>query len=104
MVSESQDQPFDKYADNFTVTITPYGANLSFGLREAHPSAGRVPQSAHLGTIRTSVEHLKTMVMVLQRQIRTMEGQTGVRAEVPRDVLNQLGISPEDWQVFWTPL
>ena len=103
MVSDSgQDQPFDEYSDNFTVTITPFGANLSFAVREAHPSAGRVSQSTHLGTIRMSIEHLKTMVVVLRRQIRTVEESTGVRAEVPMDVLNQLGIPPEDWQTFWS--
>ena len=100
------DQPtesdsFDVYADQFTVTITPFGANLSFGVREPHPSAGRAPQARQLGTIRTSVEHLKTMVTVLRRQIMNVEEQTGVRADVPRDILNQLQISPEDWDTFW---
>ena len=94
-------KPFDEYADQFTITITPFGANLSFGVREAHPSAGRAPQSEHLGTIRMSVEHLKTMVMVVRRQILSVERETGVKAEVPRSILNQLQISPEDWESLW---
>ena len=94
-------EPFDAYADQFTITITPFGANLSFGVREAHPSTGRAPQSEHLGTIRMSVEHLKTMVMVIRRQILRVEAETGIRADVPRDILNQLQISPEDWGAFW---
>ncbi|MBI4312769.1 MAG: hypothetical protein HY681_13460 [Chloroflexi bacterium] len=92
---------FDVYADAFTITITPFGANLSFSLREAHPSLSRTPQMTQLGTVRMSVEHLKTMVMIMRRQVLQVEAQMGVRAEVPREVLNQLGVSPEDWESFW---
>ena len=94
-------EPFDEYIDAFTVTITPFGANISFAVREAHPAAARVPQSLHLGTLRMSVEHLKTMVIMLRRQIIQVEQESGVHAEVPTNILNQLGISPEDWQAFW---
>ena len=94
-------QPFDEYADQFTITITPFGANLSFAVREAHPSTGRAPQAQHLGTIRMSVEHLKTMVIIIRRQIIQAETSADVRAEMARDILNQLHISPEDWQAFW---
>ena len=96
-----QREPFDEFTDQFTVTITPFGANLSFARREAHPSSGRAPQSEHLGTIRMSVEHLKTMVVVLRRQIIQVERETGVKAEVPRNLLSQLQIPPEDWDAFW---
>ena len=98
------EEPFDTYADQFTVTLTPFGANLSFGVREPHPSAAQAPQAQNLGTVRMSVEHLKTMVMVIRRQILVVESQTGIRADVPRDILNQLQISPEDWDTFWKGL
>lgn len=94
-------EPFDVYADQFTVTITPFGANLTFSLREAHPSAGKAPSSQELGTVRMSVEHLKTMVMLIRRQVKQVEDSTGLKVEVPRQVLNQLQISPEDWDTFW---
>jgi len=92
---------FDVYADAFTITVTPFGANLSFAVREAHPSLNRVPQLTHLGTVRMSVEHLKTMVMITRRQVVLNEGNSGVKAEVPTDILNQMGVSLEDWQAFW---
>ena len=97
----NQCKPFDEYCDQFTVSITPFGANLSFAVREAHPSAGRAPQARHLGTVRMSIEHLKTMVMILRRQIINVESETGVKTEVPRAILNQLGIAPDDWDSFW---
>ncbi|MBI4285149.1 MAG: hypothetical protein HY670_04510 [Chloroflexi bacterium] len=94
-------ETFDEYADAFTVTITPFGANLSFSVREAHPSSNKPPQIQHLGTLRMSVEHLKTMVVILRRQILQVENDTGVKADVPLAILNQLQISAEDWGSFW---
>jgi len=94
-------EPFEEYSDAFTITLTPFGANLSFAVREAHPSSGKSPQIDHLGTIRMSVEHLKTMIMVIRRQILEVEDQTRIKAEVPRDILQQLRIAPEDWEAFW---
>lgn len=97
-----QREPFDEYCDNFTITVTPFGANLSFAVREAHPSGARVPQSQHLGTVRMSIEHLKTMVAIIRRQIIQVENETGVRVEVARQILNQLQIAPEDWDSLWS--
>lgn len=97
----SPKEPFDVYADQFLVTITPFGANLTFALREAHPLAQRTPQTCQLGTVRMSVEHLKTMVMIIRRQVLKVEHDSGVKAEVAIPVLNQLGIAPEDWDNFW---
>ena len=97
-----QRQPFDEYADSFIITLTPYGANLSFAVNEAHPPpGGRLPQTQHLGTIRMSVEHLKTMTMIIRRQILAVERETGVKADVPRQILQQLQIPIEDWEGFW---
>jgi hypothetical protein len=92
---------FDVYADQFTITITPFGANLSFRVVEPHPDQTRAAQATYLGTVRMSVEHLKTMVMIIRRQILTVESQTGIKADVPRAILNQLNIAPEDWDNLW---
>lgn len=97
----SERQPFDVYVDQFTITLTPFGANLSLSVREPHPPPGRAPQAQPVGTVRMSVEHLKAMVMILRNHILQVEKQTGVKAEVPRNVLNQFGIAPEDWDRFW---
>jgi hypothetical protein len=97
-------QPFDVYADGFIVTITPFGANLSFSLREAHPSPNKPPEVKPVGTVRMSVEHLKTVVWMTRHQIRQVESQLGVKADVPKAILNQLNIPPEDWEDFWKPV
>ena len=94
-------EPFDQYADQFTVSLSPFGANISFGLREAHPTPGRAQQSVPLGTMRMSIEHLKTMTFMLRKQVMNFETETGLHVGVPSNVLNQLGIAPEDWNGFW---
>lgn len=94
-------EPFDVYANQFLITLTPFGANLSFRVQEPHPSGQSVPASTDLGTIRMSIEHLKTMIMMMRNQVRTIETQSGVRFEVPTNVLAQLNIAPEDWDAFW---
>ncbi len=96
-----QREPFDEYCDMFTVSITPFGANLSFLVREAHPSPAQAPHPRNLGTVRMSIEHLKTMVMVIRRQVLQVEHDTGVKAELPPVILKQLNIPPEDWDAFW---
>lgn len=95
------DGPFDIYCDAFTITITPWGANMSFDLREPHPAPTSIQQPKRLGTIRMSNEHLKTLIFMLRQQMMKYEEETGARAEVPTQILAQLGIAPEDWDVFW---
>ena len=104
MPDDIKQETFDVYADGFTVTITPFGANLSFSIREAHPSPSKPPQSQHLGTVRMSTEHLKTITWIARQQVRKVESQMGVRAEVPREILSQLGIPPDEWDDFWKPI
>lgn len=95
-------EPFDEYADQFTVTIGGYGSSLTFMRTNRKPSApGSNPQSDDIGTIRMSVEHLKTMVFVIHRHVIQAENNMGVQVPVPAMILNTLQIAPEDWERFW---
>ena len=94
-------EPFDLYSDQFTITITPYGANLSFGVNAAHPVATNPQPAKHLGTVRMSNEHLKVLVFLCRRQVMEVERGSEVKADVSRIVLNGLQIAPEDWEQFW---
>ena len=104
MADDVKEEPFDLYSDSFTVTITPFGANITFSLREAHPSPNKPPQIKPLGTIRMSVEHLKTVVWMIRQQVRQVEGQMGTKSEVAPQILHQLNIAPQDWEDFWRPI
>jgi hypothetical protein len=41
------------------------------------------------------------MTFILRRQLLDFEGQQGVQIQVSQDVLNQLRIGREDWEVQW---
>lgn len=97
------EEPLDAYADQFSISVGPFGASLSFLVSPPHQDPGKPSPPAHVATIRTSTEHLKVMVIVMKRHIQQIEEQTGVQARVSPFVLNQLGISPEDWDTFWKP-
>lgn len=104
MPDNVKQETFDLYTDAFTISITPFGANLSFAVREPHPSSSAPPQIRQLGTIRMSVEHLKTLLWICRKQVRQVEGQMGVSAQVPMPILNQLGVPPDEWNEFWKPI
>jgi hypothetical protein len=92
----------DIYSDQFQFNLSPYGCTLNFSITDpAPPVPGSNSQTQRLATVRTSVELLKVMTFILRRQIVSKEGQTGVKAEVPMQVLNSMGISREDWDAFW---
>ena len=94
--------PFDEYADQFTVTIGGYGATLIFMKTDRKPSApGSIPQSDDIGSIRMSVEHLKTMTFIIHRHIKQAEAGMGIQVQVSAAILNTLQIAPEDWESFW---
>lgn len=95
-------QPLDVYCDQFQVTTGPYGCTLNFMLSSpSPPPPGTLPQTERMATVRMSLEHLKVMTFILRRQLMQHERQTGTRIPVPIEVLNGLGISPEDWDAFW---
>ena len=94
-------EPIDTYADQFMVTITSWGANLSFLVNTPHPEATKPVAAERVATIRMSNEHLKVIAMIIVRQIKKIETDSGVKCEVDSRVLNSLGIAPEDWDEFW---
>lgn len=94
-------EPIDVYSDQFMLTTTTWGANMSFLVNTPHPEQTKPVPAEKLATIRMSNEHLKVMAMIIARQIKKMESDTGIKIEVDRRILNNLGIPPEDWDEFW---
>ena len=95
------EDPIDVYADQFLVTNTAFGSNLSFYLNAAHPEQTKPVPPERIVTIRMSNELLKIMAMMIVRQIKTAETQSGINVSVDKRVLNGLGIAPDDWHEFW---
>lgn len=94
-------EPIDIYSDQFQLSLGAYGANLTFALAPAHqdPTAPKLAET--IAVVRTSVEHLKVMAIVITKSIKSMESEFGVDYKVPTKVLASLGIAPEDWNAFW---
>ena len=66
------------YADAFQVTVSPFGVNMTFSLRDPHPSAGgKLVPGTDMARVRMSPEHAKIMAMMLIRQIRNYERRHG---------------------------
>jgi hypothetical protein len=87
----------DVYSDQFRINTTPYGATLAFAKSQPDTPAGQAPRSKDQVIVRMSLEHLKVMVMVLKKNLRGYEQRTGITVELPFDMLNQMGLSKEDW-------
>jgi hypothetical protein len=95
-------EAIDVFSDQFQVNTNPYCATLNFLLSDHTPPApGSPPKSERQASVRMSLEHLKVMVFILQRQVRQYETQTGTTIQIPMQMLNSMGISPEDWDTCW---
>jgi len=94
-------EPIDVYADQMMITVTSWGANLSFLVNTPHPDPAKPVPAERVATIRMSNEHLKVMAIVIVRQIKKIEAESGVKCEVDRRLLNSMGIPPGDWELFW---
>ena len=93
----------DVYTDQFQINIGPYGCTLNFSVSSTQPPApGSAPQVERVASVRMSLEHLKVMTYILRRQVTEYERQSGVRIQVPQEVLNALRIGREDWDALWS--
>ena len=98
---DSQDVP-DVYVDQVQINTSPYGATINFMLSSSAPAVPGGPQQADpRATVRMSLEHLKMMAFLMQRQIRQHEESLGLRIGIPNQVVSEAGIAPEDWDAFW---
>ena len=92
----------DVYFDQFQINTGPWGATLNFQLSSYQPPApGTQPQAERVATVRTSLQHLKTMTFMIKRQLAQYEQENGISIEVPTRVLAGLSIAREDWDAFW---
>ena len=85
------------YVDQFRVTANAYGLALTFGLTPPHPQQAQPVIPRDLVRLRMSLEHAKIMVMILKRQLRAYEQETGLPINIPHAVYHGLGLSSEDW-------
>ena len=85
----------DFYVDQVRINIGPFGGSMVCGLSAPNPTPGHA-EVRDVATLRMSLEHMKVLAMLLKRQLKTYEDQAGM-INIPRQIYNNLGISPEDW-------
>jgi hypothetical protein len=95
-------EPVDVYADQFQISLGPYGCTVNFLVsRPTPPAPGTSLQTDRVATIRMSLEHLKVMTFLLRRQLVQYERDRTVTIEIPGELLNSLRIGREDWDTCW---
>jgi len=91
--TQSEEVP-EFYSDGIEVNLTmPWTVGLTFSVKGFDPE--RKPKS--LVTIRMSPEHAKVTAMILKRQLKTYEAQSGITINLPNELYSKLGLPPEDW-------
>jgi len=89
-------EPFDEYADQFTIVGNPYGVAMSFLRSAGLPAAlGTVVPAQTIGTIRMSRELTKSIMLVLTNWVQAVEKQVGT-IQVPSKSGNEPPTTLED--------
>ena len=96
-------EPVSVFIDQFQRNTSPYGATLNFMLTDPMPpSPGTPPKSERQATVRMSLEHMKVMAFIMQRWVKQdQKPQNRTTIQIPMQMLNQMGISLEDWDACW---
>ena len=95
-------EPIDAYCDQFNLLMGPFGCALIFSATRpvlVKPDV-RVAGDT-VATLRMSIEHLKAMAFLLQRNLREYQKQTQIQIPLPEAVLSDLKITPQEWKAFW---
>ena len=93
-------EPFDIYTDYVSYWMTHWGTTLSLHLTDP-PNEEGVRINHLLGNVRLSNEHLKMLVFVLARTLAQEESRTHSNYDATDEILAQVGITREEWTLFW---
>ena len=94
-------EPFDVYSDYTSYWINHWGTNICFFLNSPLPNVEGRRDTALLGTVRVSNEHLKILLFNMCRTLVSEEQRTGASYDATDEVLEGAGISREGWSRFW---
>ena len=92
----AETEPFDVYADQFSFSVGVYGVTFLLQRSPAAPKPGQAANET-VGVVRMSLEHTKVFSMLIRRQLKMYEEENGTPIQIPQKVMNDLGLSEEDW-------
>ena len=84
------------FSDVFWFHINPWSCVIDFGLRQTMPEE----VDRRVLRVRMPLQQAKALAVMLLRQIRSWEAETGADIDLPQQVLDALGIPREDWERF----
>lgn len=92
------DEVPDFYTDQFVMSLSPYGVTCIFYLTSPEPPPpGQPPGRRELVRLRMSLEHAKVMAMLMRRQLKEYEHESGATIAIPFALYRDLDLSPDDW-------
>ncbi len=94
-------EPFDVYSDQIQYWTNHWGTNISFHLMDPIPDPNAERGRTLLGTVRLSNEHLKVLLFQMARNLAQQEMRIGARYDATQEILDQIGVSQEEWKRFW---
>ena len=83
------------YVDQIRVAVTPYTVSLVLSVSSPIPASGDQPRD--VAVVRMGPHMAKVIAMLLRRQLKKYEEDSGTPISVPPGVLNSMGLSLEDW-------
>ena len=86
----------ESFSDVFEMQITPWSAAITFGSR----SLKQGEDHKYTVRVRMPLQQAKALGVLMLRNVRAYEEQTGADIDLPRQVLESLNIPPEDWVRF----
>ena len=87
------------FADLLRVHINAWSAVVDFGIRGTQAGEDNKVQAR----VRMPLSQAKVLALLALRQIREYEVRSNITVDLPNEVLQQLGIPPEDWRRFDQP-
>ena len=84
------------FSDVFETHVNPWSAVITFGLRATKDTDTTIFNVR----MRMPLQQAKALAAMVMRNIRAYEDQSGADIDLPRVVLDSLGIPPEDWERF----
>ncbi len=84
------------YTDGVQIGLSPFGVTLAFSMQPAGQTGTMAP--IKVCNLRMSLEHAKALTMMLKKQLKNYEVNTGDEIPLPPQVYTGLGLSKmEDW-------
>ena len=95
---EKPDEAPDIYCDGVQIGSTPFDIMIELQRRPPGLPTPADAKPVRVGTVRMSLEHAKVFAIVLTKNLKGYEDQTGQAIPMHPDLARQLGISKaEDW-------